>query len=188
MDVHIYDCDVAITEYLNDHQGFQAVIKARFSDFHVHEIDLSNRVLRLDDLTVPVRNELKLSDEQFQQLRESFSNLIDNEMWSKIEEKAKFLEESNGNVDNSTFKIDVTEFDKVQRTNLHTILKRKYGKLTSSTECSVTKGDNDVSVTRKFINVIRGPRNRGKYMISGIIKKSMVIYSIMLLYLFNHFL
>lgn len=166
VDIHIYDRDVFITEYLNDHQGFQAVIKARYSDFHVHEIDLSNRILRLNDLTIPVRNEQKLSDEEFQALRQTFSHLINDAKWLEIEANAKLLQESSKNLENSnTFKIDVTAFDKIQRTNLHTIIKRKYPKLSSSTETMVIKdGDNDDEpVTRKFINVLRtNCNNRGK--------------------------
>lgn len=42
-----------ITEYVSDNKGFTGVLKSRFSDFHVSEIDLNGKVLQLDDFKVP---------------------------------------------------------------------------------------------------------------------------------------
>ena len=44
---------VGITEYVSNGAGFTGVVKSRFSDFHVNEIDLDGKVLQLNDLTVP---------------------------------------------------------------------------------------------------------------------------------------
>lgn len=45
---------VGITEYISDNKGFTGVLKSRYSDFHVNEIDLSGNVIQLDDFTVPI--------------------------------------------------------------------------------------------------------------------------------------
>lgn len=42
-----------IIEYVSDNKGFTGILKSRFSDFHVSEIDLNGKVLQLDDFTVP---------------------------------------------------------------------------------------------------------------------------------------
>jgi len=45
---------VGITEFTNpDAPGFTGILKSRFSDFHVNEIDSSGKVLELNDLSVP---------------------------------------------------------------------------------------------------------------------------------------
>ena len=46
-----------IVAYLSEHAGFQGVIKQRFEDFHVHEIDQGGNVVRLTDLSVSADDE-----------------------------------------------------------------------------------------------------------------------------------
>eukprot|EP00986_Skeletonema_menzelii_P003370 scaffold1028_cov157-Skeletonema_menzelii.AAC.13 len=41
---------VGIAEYASPHEGFAAVVKARYSDFIVHEVDLNGNVARLDKI------------------------------------------------------------------------------------------------------------------------------------------
>lgn len=155
-ELYIHEKDVAITKYLNDFEGFQAVVKARFSDFHVHEIDMSNRVLRLNNFTIPV--EPTMTDQDFKRLRESFSSLIDDEDWTIIEQKALNLQK---NTNSDIIKIDVTNFDKMQRTNLHKIIKNKYSKLHSAT---VTESEHDGKgpIDKKYIQVTRTNSQPGK--------------------------
>ena len=45
--------DAGITEYISSHTGFTAVIKQRFSDFLVNEIDNSGKTVRLTDVSKP---------------------------------------------------------------------------------------------------------------------------------------
>lgn len=45
--------DVGITEYISQHPGFSGIIKARFSDFHVNEIDWDGKVAKLTDTSLP---------------------------------------------------------------------------------------------------------------------------------------
>lgn len=45
--------DVGITEYISKEAGFSGIIKARFSDFHVNEIDCTGTVAKLTNTDVP---------------------------------------------------------------------------------------------------------------------------------------
>lgn len=48
------ESDVGITEFRNpEFSGFDAIIKHRFSDFNVNEIDLKGNVVRLTELGIP---------------------------------------------------------------------------------------------------------------------------------------
>lgn len=47
------EIDVGITEYINEGPGFSGIIKARFSDFHVNEIDSEGKVAKLTDTNIP---------------------------------------------------------------------------------------------------------------------------------------
>ncbi|KAL7541887.1 hypothetical protein ACHAWF_007042 [Thalassiosira exigua] len=42
-----------ISSYASPHEGFAAVVKARYSDFVVHEVDLNGNVARLESLDTP---------------------------------------------------------------------------------------------------------------------------------------
>jgi tRNA pseudouridine13 synthase len=48
---------VGIAEYASPHDGFAAVVKARYSDFVVHEVDLNGNVARLDKLETSAQEE-----------------------------------------------------------------------------------------------------------------------------------
>lgn len=45
--------DVGITEYMRKEPGFSGIIKARFSDFHVNEIDCEGTVAKLTNTDIP---------------------------------------------------------------------------------------------------------------------------------------
>ncbi|KAK8783259.1 hypothetical protein V5799_015399, partial [Amblyomma americanum] len=48
-----FEQDVGITEYVGTHKGFNGILKQRYSDFLVNEIDPSGRVVRLETLEPP---------------------------------------------------------------------------------------------------------------------------------------
>lgn len=48
-----FEENVGITEYVGTHKGFNGVLKQRYSDFLVNEIDPSGRVVRLETLEPP---------------------------------------------------------------------------------------------------------------------------------------
>lgn len=53
MKINLKENEVGITEYVSPGEGFQGILKSRYSDFHVNEIDLNGQVLQLNDSTVP---------------------------------------------------------------------------------------------------------------------------------------
>lgn len=51
---------MGITEYVCKGEGFAGVLKSRFSDFHLNEIDLNGKVLQLNDLEIPEPKEERM--------------------------------------------------------------------------------------------------------------------------------
>lgn len=47
------EIEVGITEYVSKLNGFSGVIKARYSDFHVNEIDMEGKIAKLTDTSIP---------------------------------------------------------------------------------------------------------------------------------------
>lgn len=48
------EVDTGITEYISSLEGFNGILKSRYSDFQVNEIDTDGNVAKLTDLSVPV--------------------------------------------------------------------------------------------------------------------------------------
>eukprot|EP00579_Thalassiosira_antarctica_P012167 CAMPEP_0201914806 /NCGR_PEP_ID=MMETSP0903-20130614/4892_1 /ASSEMBLY_ACC=CAM_ASM_000552 /TAXON_ID=420261 /ORGANISM="Thalassiosira antarctica, Strain CCMP982" /LENGTH=736 /DNA_ID=CAMNT_0048450263 /DNA_START=98 /DNA_END=2308 /DNA_ORIENTATION=+ len=58
-----YDDDerkFGISAYCSPHEGFAAVVKARYSDFVVHEVDLNGNIARLESLETPQPKDKKI--------------------------------------------------------------------------------------------------------------------------------
>lgn len=51
--VRLTEHDAGITEYISNHSGFSGIIKQRYSDFHVNEIDSEGNVVTLTTTNVP---------------------------------------------------------------------------------------------------------------------------------------
>uniref|UniRef100_A0A8C1QYG0 Pseudouridylate synthase 7 homolog n=1 Tax=Cyprinus carpio TaxID=7962 RepID=A0A8C1QYG0_CYPCA len=51
--------DVGILKFISEHKGFSGVLKERYSDFVVHEINKDGKVVVLDDLSVPAEAEVR---------------------------------------------------------------------------------------------------------------------------------
>ncbi|XP_076590186.1 pseudouridylate synthase 7 homolog isoform X1 [Chaetodon auriga] len=47
------ELDVGILKYVSDHEGFSGILKERYSDFVVHEINKQGKIVHLDDLSIP---------------------------------------------------------------------------------------------------------------------------------------
>lgn len=52
---NLMEKDIGVTEYVGTTPGFNAVIKSRFSDFQVNEIDLDGNIVKLTDTSLPVK-------------------------------------------------------------------------------------------------------------------------------------
>ncbi|XP_054733403.1 pseudouridylate synthase 7 homolog [Anastrepha obliqua] len=122
---------VGITEFVNESAGFTGIVKSRFSDFHVNEIDPNGKVLHLNDLSVPKAPVETLNEEELATSRDQFGGIITADIWEKISALAamKAKDPAAHPID-----INVSNLDKEKRTQIHNILKQLYGqKLVSST-------------------------------------------------------
>ncbi|XP_042905164.1 pseudouridylate synthase 7 homolog [Parasteatoda tepidariorum] len=112
------ESDVGITEYISSLPGFSAILKERYSDFIVNEIDSKLNVVRLTNLEKPPEPVLdsKLSD------------LLVEDTLKKLQDLANNVEECNEVL------IDVSEMDKNSRKEIHIGLRQSYNNIDSATE------------------------------------------------------
>lgn len=127
------ESDIGITEYVGKHNGFSAIIKERYTDFHVNEIDLDEQVAKLTHQNIPCEPE---NDTNIEDLKP----LVSSEIWDKLQ----ILKEDNF----SSLEIDVTNLDKDTRKIIHTIAK----KLANVISQTVDKDD------KKFITIMSTAR------------------------------
>lgn len=119
-------------EYIGKHTGFSAIIKERYSDFHVNEIDLNGQVAKLIHQDIPTEPE---DNEDIEDLKK----LIPSTIWDQLQA----LQENNSSF-SSSIEIDVTNLDKFQRKAVHTVIK----KLVNAISQTVNKDD------KKFITIV----------------------------------
>uniref|UniRef100_A0A672HH75 Pseudouridylate synthase 7 homolog n=1 Tax=Salarias fasciatus TaxID=181472 RepID=A0A672HH75_SALFA len=144
------ELDVGILKYVSDHEGFSGILKERYSDFVVHEINKQGKVVHLDDLSIPAEAEPKecdvLTDEQKKQLTELqlFTNKEDN------------------------VSIEVMDDTKEKRTLVHKAIKSQFPGLETKTEEKEGRkyivayhaaGKKALAAPRKHF----WPKNRGSY-------------------------
>lgn len=131
--------ELGITEYISTNSGFDGIIKSRYTDFHVHEIDLDGNVVELTNLRLPIPP------------AEPFTSAIDNvpDIESYLVEKQLLTTDQWESVKSvvqtrKPFEIDVTDLTKEQRTEIHHGIKKHFqGLLFTNTTSNETK---------KFIN------------------------------------
>ncbi|KAJ4439010.1 hypothetical protein ANN_14966, partial [Periplaneta americana] len=124
--------DVGITEYISDHEGFNGIIKQRFSDFHVHEITSDGTIAKLTDLSPPVDVEHKRPESE---IIEILTPEVMEKLKKMVETKMGFVE------------IEVTEKSKDDRRKIHEAVKDGFGKEVYSN--TVDRG------TKKFITIFK---------------------------------
>lgn len=74
------EADVGITEFISHHEGFSAVMKHRYSDFQVNEIDSEGNVVKLTSMDTPAEED---------ETAASRHELIPEEIWDKLENMVK---------------------------------------------------------------------------------------------------
>jgi tRNA pseudouridine13 synthase len=100
---------MGIVEYIGKHDGFSAIIKQRFTDFHVNEIDLDGQVAKLVHQDIP---SVQDDDENVDDLKASVSATV----WEQLQ---VLNEKTFAHID-----IDVTNLDKTERRSIHVIAKK----------------------------------------------------------------
>ncbi|XP_062611558.1 pseudouridylate synthase 7 homolog [Saccostrea cucullata] len=130
--------DVGITEYISSSPGFNAIIKQRYSDFIVNEIDEEGKIVKLTNIEVD-------------------QSLIETDTEEDLEgvlspEQKEILDDFNANpIHERTVDICAPE-DKELRVKIHQIVKKNYKKLQSD-----TLFEDDV----RFIQITAKGSNRG---------------------------
>lgn len=146
------ECDVGITEFVSKTEGFTGVLKARFSDFHVNEIDPDGNIIVLTDQTAPKPAPDGLGTVKLHKTKKDLEAVLTDEVWTKIDNLLKNADMT------ASIDIDVTDLEKDKRTLVHKTLKEIYGnKIISTTDtiddkkfisCSKSKGGKGERRTR----------------------------------------
>ncbi|XP_055844519.1 pseudouridylate synthase 7 homolog [Episyrphus balteatus] len=130
--VSLKENQVGINEFISAGKGFTGVLKARFSDFHVNEIDLNGTIANLNDYTIPQAKDpdYGISPEELEKCKTEISDVVTEDLWKQIDEIAKGKR-------TEPLEIVVTELDKDKRTTIHKVIKKLYEMELNS--CTVDK-------------------------------------------------
>ncbi|EFA08141.1 pseudouridylate synthase 7 homolog [Tribolium castaneum] len=149
------EIDVGITEFINTFEGFSGVIKARFSDFQVNEIDPDGQIAKLTNLEIP---KFGTTVEKADAPADSPLSQIPQETWLGLKQ---MLDEA----EPPLIELDVSEMTKEDRTEIHKSLKKYFGgKISANTE---TKNDKKFMVFKKHDGKIDNrsnwPSDKGEF-------------------------
>jgi len=163
--------DLGISEFLNpNNPGFNGVIKERFSDFNVYEIEKSLEVVRLGNQNLPTEQNVD-QNVGYEILTETQKLLFSEVLFARVK---LFNSDPENNED---VEIDVTNLDKDSRKEIHLILKG-FSKVDSNTldkdgkKFIVAKSKNSVLKNNKK----QWPRDRPKYLHFTLYKENMETY------------
>lgn len=119
------ELDVGILKYVSDHEGFSGILKERYSDFVVHEINKQGKIVHLDDLSIPA--EAAEEVQEASQLQQE-SDVLTEEQKTQLGELQLFKNKE-GNVS-----IEVMDDTKEKRTLVHKAIKTQFPGLETKTE------------------------------------------------------
>ncbi|XP_059843151.1 pseudouridylate synthase 7 homolog isoform X1 [Hypanus sabinus] len=112
--------DVGIIKFVSTHEGFSGILKERYSDFVVHEINKEGKTVVLDDLSVPDDDDEESSDDIFSVLSTQDKERLENLQLLKNKEDSVLIE--------------VVEDTKEKRTIIHQAVKSLFPGLETKTE------------------------------------------------------
>ncbi|XP_015249019.1 PREDICTED: pseudouridylate synthase 7 homolog isoform X1 [Cyprinodon variegatus] len=115
--------DVGILKYISDHEGFSGILKERYSDFVVHEINKQGKQVHLDDLSIPTDNK-----EEAETKQPDVCEVLTEEQKQQLSELQLFKNKE-GNVS-----IEILDDTKEKRTLIHKAIKTHYPGLETKTE------------------------------------------------------
>lgn len=152
------ELDVGILKYVSDHEGFSGILKERYSDFVVHEINKQGKVVHLDDLSIPAEaEEVPQTEEQPKEC-----DVLTEEQKKQLSELQLFTNKE----DNVS--IEVVDDTKEKRTLVHKAIKTQFPGLETKTEeregrkyivAYHAAGKKALAAPRKHF----WPKNRGSY-------------------------
>ncbi|KAI5638639.1 tRNA pseudouridine synthase D (TruD) domain-containing protein [Phthorimaea operculella] len=122
---------IGVTEYISGHKGFNGIIKSRYSDFQVSEINEQGVVAKLTDQKPPGPPAEKEVVEDEELLFSKYNlEILPMETWDQINKVAT----AGGGEGLDKVEIDATDIPKEQRTKIHDAVKKAFGTaLVSST-------------------------------------------------------
>ena len=166
------EIELGITEFLSkDCPGFTGLIKERFSDFNVYEIDKTGTIVPLTNRDIPPDCEQTVApdpDVKYSSLSDEQKSLISEVHFSMI----KMINKEENSFD--PVKINVTDIDKEGRKEIHGILK-KFPNIDSNT----TEDDGVKYIEARPKKHFKGggrrdwPRERPKYLHFSLYKENM---------------
>ncbi|CAJ1056247.1 pseudouridylate synthase 7 homolog isoform X1 [Xyrichtys novacula] len=118
------EVDVGILKYVSDHKGFSGILKERYSDFVVHEINKQGKIVHLDDLSIPA--EVEGASEVEEQPVES--DVLTEEQKKQLGELQLFKNKE------ANVSIQVVDDTKEKRTLVHKAIKTQFPGLETKTE------------------------------------------------------
>ncbi|XP_074532830.1 pseudouridylate synthase 7 homolog isoform X2 [Halichoeres trimaculatus] len=118
------EVDVGILKYVSDHEGFSGILKERYSDFVVHEINKQGKIVHLDDLSIPAEEEATPEVEE----QPIESDVLTEEQKRQLGELQLFKNKE------SNVSIEVLDDTKEKRTLVHKAIKTQFPGLETKTE------------------------------------------------------
>lgn len=112
--------ETGITEYLSDFEGFSGILKSRFSDFQVNEIDLDGNVAKLTDTNIPKDFRSKEAKVDYKTISETPIEAIPQQTWEDI----KSLMDSE---ESKSVQLNADNLEKDQRKIIHECIKKHFG-------------------------------------------------------------
>ncbi|XP_022816199.1 pseudouridylate synthase 7 homolog [Spodoptera litura] len=115
--------DIGVTEYVSKHEGFNGIIKSRYSDFQVSEINEQGEIAKLTCLKPPPAPEEEAVSEDEDLLLSKYNlEILPMETWDKINTLAVSKDPEPDCVE-----IDMEGVTKEQRTKIHDAVKKAFG-------------------------------------------------------------
>ena len=165
------ETQLGISEFLTpDMSGFRGIIKERFSDFNVYELDRAQQVVRLEGKTgaKTEKEEKKCEEVEYSSLPQSVTALLSDVQFSMV----KILNEDKNFSD--PIRINVSEVNKEDRKEVHGVLKKFSNIETNTTE---VEGVKYIEVKHRKKCKVGGrkdwPRERPRYLHFTLFKENM---------------
>lgn len=160
---NIDEPDVGILCYISHLPGFRGILKQRYSDFIVNEVDLDGNVVHLTSLHVPPEladkkeeNVAEQSDKSYTEEIESFRSLVGEADADRLKE---FIEKIVSGAEHDVSPLVLSpSSDKVHRTAVHNFFKEKLKFLVTDT----IDGPKDLSKCIRVRPISSGNHNKGR--------------------------
>ncbi|CAB3260839.1 unnamed protein product [Arctia plantaginis] len=117
---------IGVTEYISSHEGFNGIIKSRYSDFQVSEMNEKGEIAKLTDTKPPMRPSDEAVDDDEDLLLNKYNlEILPMETWDKINSLA--INTVSEDAENPKVEIDMEGVTKEQRTKIHDAVKKAFG-------------------------------------------------------------